>query len=754
MSINKTKGTIEYSGRAFHQDAMAAMKGDIVRGIIELITNSDDAYAQLTNSSGQNKIIIEVEHRRGQPWKVLVKDRATGMDAVTLVNSITKLGGRTSGFEKGLERRGNLGRGAKDCAAFGDVIFRTIKDNRYSCLILRMDGKWELKENRKAKDKDRKDLGIPRGSGTVVEISVSENNRCPRHESLKKRLTNHFQLRDILSDPKRRVELVKLNDGTRDSLIYDFPDIPIVFEGKLELEGYANANIHLTISRLNQRCEDGSHNADRPNGILIKGGKAIYENTLFGYENNVYSGWFAGRLECNYIDQLAREYDDLQDKEQEHPSENPMPLISRTREGINSDHPFYIALKEAVERPLGDLIEKEAASAAEKKGQIENEQTRKDFNRLAREVGRLINEELRNIEAEELIGGFDGEPPKLSIIPEIAYAYMGENRTLTVAARKTEANVGDKVVISLDPEGVIELLTSEIKFDEHRRREDMLVCQLKFRPILQDESTLITASVGDLTANALVEIRASREIIEEEIELPADFMFERPSYQVGLQKSKKIHLLAPAAIIAKEGSMVKISSDNMGIVVRTPSVELLYDDSVEFYRVPVNVEGRTLDATGEIRAVLGNTNATAQVKVTRKEEGPGFRIQFEPVDFGSYRGVLEKEVKENGSIINVIKIAARHPALRPIIGENFERQNSPLCRILVAEIVAEVSTRLIVEEYYRLRRVTEEFDAARVYREHFKRVQRFLPRFQKLLLGNINLIATSDTLEPVSIISA
>ena len=112
MSINKTKGTIEYSRRAFHQDAMEAMKGDIVRGIIELITNSDDAYAQLTNSSGQNKIIIEVEHRRGQPWKVLVKDRATGMDAATLVNSITKLGGRTSGFEKGLERRGNLGRGA------------------------------------------------------------------------------------------------------------------------------------------------------------------------------------------------------------------------------------------------------------------------------------------------------------------------------------------------------------------------------------------------------------------------------------------------------------------------------------------------------------------------------------------------------------------------------------------------------------------------------------------------------------------
>ena len=37
-------GVIEYSGRAFQQDAQEAMRGDIARGIIELITNCDDAY--------------------------------------------------------------------------------------------------------------------------------------------------------------------------------------------------------------------------------------------------------------------------------------------------------------------------------------------------------------------------------------------------------------------------------------------------------------------------------------------------------------------------------------------------------------------------------------------------------------------------------------------------------------------------------------------------------------------------------------
>lgn len=51
MTANYRKeGTVQYSGRAFHQDATDAMRGDIVRGLIELITNSDDAYAALDDN--------------------------------------------------------------------------------------------------------------------------------------------------------------------------------------------------------------------------------------------------------------------------------------------------------------------------------------------------------------------------------------------------------------------------------------------------------------------------------------------------------------------------------------------------------------------------------------------------------------------------------------------------------------------------------------------------------------------------------
>src|SRR5581483_4307090 len=144
---SKETGTIVYTGRAFHQDAMEAMRGDIVRGLIELITNSDDAYAAL-NLPKPGRILIQVEHRKSQPWRVVVRDRATGLRSEEMKTRLSGLGRRTSGFELGEERRGNLGRGAKDLAAFGDVDFESIKDERYSRFVLRPDGSWELDRER------------------------------------------------------------------------------------------------------------------------------------------------------------------------------------------------------------------------------------------------------------------------------------------------------------------------------------------------------------------------------------------------------------------------------------------------------------------------------------------------------------------------------------------------------------------------------------------------------------------------------
>jgi hypothetical protein len=54
----------------------------------------------------------------------------------------------------------------------------------------------------------------------------------------------------------------------------------------------------------------------------------------------------------------------------------------------------------------------------------------------------------------------------------------------------------------------------------------------------------------------------------------------------------------------------------------------------------------------------------------------------------------------------------------------------------VAEVVADAAARHVVLKLYRQRRSTEVFDADRYYREHSKRVMKFLPRFQRVLVGD------------------
>ena len=42
--MSKRQGRLIYTHRGFQQDAEEAMKGDVIRALIELITNADDAY--------------------------------------------------------------------------------------------------------------------------------------------------------------------------------------------------------------------------------------------------------------------------------------------------------------------------------------------------------------------------------------------------------------------------------------------------------------------------------------------------------------------------------------------------------------------------------------------------------------------------------------------------------------------------------------------------------------------------------------
>jgi hypothetical protein len=328
---------------------------------------------------------------------------------------------------------------------------------------------------------------------------------------------------------------------------------------------------------------------------------------------------------------------------------------------------------------------------------------------------------------------------------------MGEERTLTVAARRQGIGVGDEASVGVEPGGVVELLTPTVPLKPHARREDLLVGQIRLRPLIEGEVTMVTASLGHRTADALVEVKPSRVVIEVPIEPPDTLTFEKPSYRVGWRKQKELSVIAPAEVAAKHGVDLRISSSDSGVVARTQKVRLEYDDAVDFYRGSMVIEGRVLHAKSVLTAQLGELSAITHVNVTRKEEGPNFQIRLMPDEQGLFRSTVEPEEKD-GHQISVIKVWGRHPAIRPYLGENFEGQNSPVARAMLSEIVADVSARIVVSELFRLRRTTEDFDAGRFYREHYKRVTRFLPRFQKLLIGEPSVARTASELAPAPVL--
>jgi len=110
--------------RYWQQNARHAIR-DVYDAIVELVTNSDDAYAR---SDAGGRIEIEVERRRkGSASLLRIRDFAGGLTADEMDRKLSRLGcRRDSGLAEGGDVRGTNSRGAKDVAAIGLVTYESI----------------------------------------------------------------------------------------------------------------------------------------------------------------------------------------------------------------------------------------------------------------------------------------------------------------------------------------------------------------------------------------------------------------------------------------------------------------------------------------------------------------------------------------------------------------------------------------------------------------------------------------------------
>ena len=119
---------LSIGSRAYKYIRMGAVK-NVVDALIELITNSHDAYNKDSTLSKPHNIRIK-PYYTGRKYieKVSLIDNAIGLTGDEMERNFLTVGNYTS--ESG--SRGFFSRGAKDISNIGNVTFQSIKNNKYS----------------------------------------------------------------------------------------------------------------------------------------------------------------------------------------------------------------------------------------------------------------------------------------------------------------------------------------------------------------------------------------------------------------------------------------------------------------------------------------------------------------------------------------------------------------------------------------------------------------------------------------------
>ena len=164
-------------------------------------------------------------------------------------------------------------------------------------------------------------------------------------------MRDHVQLRRISID--RDLIFQPIHDGKRKpsrQIRWVEPSSTELLDKELAIDGY-DATARLRLHKLTSPA-DGRVNQLSTQGIEVRGAKATYDNTFFG-ETAAETSWIRGILDCTHLDTLIRDYDTTQGEDRN----NPIRILSRTRDGLISEHPFTQALGSAVLLELVPILE-------------------------------------------------------------------------------------------------------------------------------------------------------------------------------------------------------------------------------------------------------------------------------------------------------------------------------------------------------------------------------------------------------------
>ena len=706
MTIKKS-GDLQYTARAFKQDSEDAMKGDVVRALIELVTNADDAY----NSKGGTIQIRLLKSESPFQVKISVHDKATGLDADGLEKAFARLGDLNQKFVGDMGTRGLFGRGAKDVAALGKARFASVRAGKFSSLeIDPVKAKFNMEDINESPTKSAyEECLLKEGeSGLTAELFVSTIHRIPSAKDMVTKLQNHVQLRDLLNrnevfyfDERSKLE-VKLHGlaPTGEKVIDQELMIPR-FKHPVKIEIY-----RLPVKETSTLDEYSVH------GLVVSGRGAAYENSFLHLSKRPEAGWFCGRLDAPEIHDLARSIDTDKNASEL----NPTRIVSRQRDGLVQNHPYFRALGSEVEKILKPLFD--AMADEEGAQRKEGDKLRKRFDALSQVLANTLQEILDEADAGELptSSDDDGSNFALSIIPPRRVIKIGETVSLTVRAPETFDLESIKFTLASESTSFEIVDAGKILWSKHPR---LPVKQRTIRVLAKSRGTgTLSASSGDVRAECELIAVAFEPVAEVE---PESLTFDPIHVKVAPTKAKNLLLRGPLEFV---GEVVQINSTIAGLAV--PS-QARFKSSKSGKSAEILIRALAGIDEGEaiVTAKLDEEIANCSVTIVESARNKNPKIRMEIVGQDNPPRRVDT-VPEDGQL--VIRIFGKHKSISKVLGrvmENgFEHENSPSAQASIGEIIA------LQLSIYAVERDSEKHpdrypDASSI----FAKQQEFIPRF-------------------------
>ena len=672
------RGIIKADDRHTARRIKTAMQGNIIRALVELITNADDSYIRLEDEKLPiHRGMIEIFYKKeGYCGLFAVRDYAEGMSIEDVRSSFKKYGAATSGMKTGKRVRGYFGQGAKDAlASMVDGRICTFKDGRFTeCRLFIENGKpmYEISDPIPATSELRSRHKID-GNGTIAYFNADpqKTGRVPQFDTVQRELANNYLLRKIMTNPQRKVSLLDEDARTASrQLRYQMPEGKeiLVDDFNVSYGHYGNFPIHLYIWRAERELTQTGD--DRDGGILIVDDEGIVLGiSLFKYDNEPLASRFFGEVRIGRFRELL-------EKEE--------PVLSEERDGLLIRHPFSQVLIAEIEKRIETKVKEERLR---KQKEDQSKIDREEASRYKKAFS-ILNE-IAEIEAQVIINLAQNptdqveEPPNgFCLYPSSAQITVGKRYVFELRLNTKEVRHGSIIKVTCTSPK-IRILAPEIKVSS----DDGADIVRKYITVEGSEPNvegILRATTGNNLSQAKIYV-----IPEKELLLSEGMVFQPESLTLRPNQPRRVYLLVYIKMI-EEGSAIRISSDNDSVHVSKDEIIVNEADAtrhVAKYELDIWGEGAGQDAI--ITAEYETYIALLEVRVRSKEEPgengrkgmfnePEFSYDPEPLQRTSYSAETGK-----------VTIYVNFPSVRHYLGDDCRYRKTLPAQVLIADLVAE-----------------------------------------------------------------